>query len=81
MLINATYHWGMASTPNTKQELAGGAVAGGISWIAGALVTKGKVKEAILAGLVGVAVHYMIDRPITQYIASHPQEFPRFLAQ
>jgi hypothetical protein len=71
----------MTSTPNTKQEVAGGAVAGGVGWIAGALITKGKIKEAIIAGLVGVVVHYVIDRPITQYIASHPQEFPPFLAQ
>ncbi len=67
--------------PNMKQKLAGHAIVGLIGLLLGAAVTDGKVAEAIFAGLVGVAVHELLNVPVTNYIASHPREFPRYLAQ
>ena len=66
--------------PNTKQEVMGHAVVGIAGGLVGLAVTGGKVQEALACAVVGVVAHVVMDRPVTAYIATHPQEFPRYLA-
>jgi uncharacterized protein YcfJ len=71
----------MGIQPNNKQQIAGHAAAGVVGGLVGLLAGGGKLEKALVSGVVGVFAHLIMDRPITAYITSHPQEFPRFLAQ
>ena len=69
--------------PNQKQEVAGHATATVIGTLLGLglIVKGGKLEKALAGAIISFVVHAVLDQPISHYIAGHPQEFPRFLAQ
>lgn len=67
--------------PNKKQKLAGRTIVGAAGLVAGAFLTGGKLEDAIASAVVSLVIHEMFSAPVTNYVTTHPQEFPRFLTQ